>query len=161
MESTTYPQCRIIPIRMLEADNAEKFLDGLTCIPGIRRLLVHGPGYQKTPEKSEDYYLPQIPSSTGVKIAQQSINMHVLMGDVLIEALDERAINKIADFCEEFFNDFSYQILVGKFIKNEPSLSDYLSKDPKLDPFFVGLSDCRPQIEPLLINPVCPDQINS
>lgn len=161
MESTTYPQCRIVPIRMLEADNAEKFLDGLSCIPGIRRLLVHGPGYQKTPEKSEDYYIPQIPSSTEVKIAQQNVTMHVLMGDVLIEALDEKAIQKIADYCDEFFDDLSFQILIGTFIKNEPSLSDYLSKDPTLDPFFVGLSDFNPQIEPSLINPVCPDPVNS
>jgi methyl-coenzyme M reductase subunit D len=157
MDSTTFPQCRIVPIRMLEADNAEKFLDGLSYIAGIRRILIHGPGYLKTPVTSEDYYIPRIPFSTEVKIAEQSVNMHVLMGDILIEALDDKAIQKIANYCEEFFNDLPYQILVGKFIKNEPSLSDYLSEEPKLDQFFVGLSDFKPEIKPLLITPICPD----
>jgi methyl coenzyme M reductase subunit D len=27
MESASYPQIRIVPIRMLQAENAEKFLD--------------------------------------------------------------------------------------------------------------------------------------
>jgi methyl-coenzyme M reductase subunit D len=162
METTSYPQCRIVPIRMLEAENAEKFLDGLSYIPGIRRLLVHGPGYlNSTPEIPETYYEAHIPSSTDVKISEQNVKMHVLMGDVIIETLDERVIQKIADYCEEFFDDFSFQILEGKFIKTEPSLSDYFSKDPKLDPYFVGLSDYKPQIEPMLIKPSYPDQINT
>jgi len=30
---------------MLKAENTEKFLDGLSYIAGIRRVLIHGPGY--------------------------------------------------------------------------------------------------------------------
>ena len=162
MESISYPQCRIVPIRMLEADNAEKFLDGLSYIPGIRRLLVHGPGYvNDTPEKPVTYYEAHIPSSTEVKISEQNVDMHVLMGDVIVEALDEKALQKVAEFCEEFFDGLSFQILEGKFIKTEPSTSDYFSENPKLDPYFVGLSDYKPQIEPILINPSYPEQVNS
>ena len=147
---------------MLEADNAEKFLDGLSYIPGIRRLLVHGPGYLNyTPKKPSDYYEVNIPSSTDVKISEQNVKLHVLMGDVIIETLDKKAIQKIADYCEEFFDGLSFQILEGKYIKTEPSLSDYISKDPKLDPYFVGLSDYKPQIEPMLIKPNYPDQENA
>ena len=164
MESTSYPQIRIVPIRMLQSDNAEKFLDGLSCIPGIRRILVHGPGHLNTPEKPEDYYEQQLPSSTEVRIADQSVHIRILLGDVIIEAVDERAVQKIADYCEDFFDDLSFQILVGKFIKTDPSLSDYLHENAKMDPydqFFIGLSDYHPHIDPTLITPVCPDPVNS
>lgn len=164
MDSTSYPQIRIVPIRMLEAENAEKFLDGLSYIPGIRRLLVHGPGYLNTPVNPVDFFKPQVPSSTEVTISEQHVNMHVLMGDVIIEAFDEKVMYKIADYCEEFFDDLSFQILKGKFIKTEPSLSDYLNDNPKLNPydsFFVGLSDYKPRIDPLLITPSYPDTVNS
>ncbi|PWR75854.1 methyl-coenzyme M reductase operon protein D [Methanospirillum stamsii] len=161
MDSHSYPQCRIVPIRMLQSDNAEKFLDGLSYIAGIRRVLVHGPGYlSKAPEKPSDYYTDQVPSPKMVKISEQDVNMHVLMGDVIVEAVDDKAIDKVADYCEEFFDDFSFQILVGKFIKTEPSLSDYISRDPQYNPydqFFVGLADYHPPIEPMLIRPAYPD----
>jgi methyl-coenzyme M reductase subunit D len=118
MESASYPQIRIVPIRMLQAENAEKFLDGLSYIPGIRRILVHGPGHLKTPEKPEEYYEPQVPSSTEVKIAEQPVNIHVLVGDVIIEAVDERGVNKVAKFCEEFFDDLSFHSHSAPFIQS-------------------------------------------
>jgi methyl-coenzyme M reductase subunit D len=147
---------------MIQPDNAEKFLDGLSYIPGIRRLLVHGPGYQKnTPKKARDFCESPIPTSTEVKISKQNVNMHVLMGDVIIEAFDEKALLNIANYCEEFFESYPFQILEGKFMKTEPSLSDYFSKDPNPDPYFVGLSDYKPHIEPLIIKSDCSDQDNN
>lgn len=152
MEDTDYPQCQIIPIQMLYPDNAEKFLDGISNVPGVRRILVHGPGYLKDAVlHPREMCEPQIPLSTEVKIANQPVNMHVMMGDVIIEALDEQTIDVIADYCKEFFEDLPFQIMVGKFIKSGPSISDYLATEKIQDPDFIGLSDTRSIIAPSLI----------
>ncbi len=152
MSSDDYPQARIVPIRMLQPDNAEKFLDGLSNIPGIRRVLVHGPGYMKeSPKSPRECCTIETPAATRVMISDQNMDMHVLMGDVIIEAIDEHAINTVAQYCEDFFEDFAFQILVGKFMKTKPSLSDYISHHPIQDPYFIGLSDNRPFIEPTII----------
>lgn len=155
MSSEEYPQVRIVPIRMLQPDNAEKFLDGLSSIAGIRRVLVHGPGHLKESSKNpQECCTIEAPAATNVRISNQNMDMHVLMGDVIVEALDERALNTIAQYCEDFFGDFAFQILVGKFIKTAPSLSDYITKNPNTDPYnpyYIGMYDNRPLIQPTLI----------
>jgi methyl-coenzyme M reductase subunit D len=152
MKDNNYPQCQIIPIRMLHPDNAEKFLDGLTYIPGVRRVLVHGPGIIKEAiNKPRDILSTHIPTPTDIKIANQPIQMHILMGDVIIEALDEKVIDEVAEYCGEFFNDLAFQILVGKFIKTEPSTSDLISSEKISDPDFIGLSENKPFIAPAII----------
>ncbi|MDD1727533.1 MAG: methyl-coenzyme M reductase operon protein D [Methanospirillum sp.] len=153
MESQSYPQCRIIPLQMLRADNAEKFLDGLSYIPGIRRMLVHGPGFSS--ENPKDHFKDKktpLPVLSDVKISDQNVQMRVMMGDVIVEAADESVIEKVADFCIEFLQDMPVQILVGKFIKTEASLSDYLEKIPESDNDLIGLSDYKQRIDPVIIN---------
>ncbi|WP_319578782.1 methyl-coenzyme M reductase operon protein D [uncultured Methanospirillum sp.] len=152
MESTTYPQCRIVPIQMLKAENAEKFLDGLSYIAGIRRVLVHGPGYQK--DGIENPCVPctrSLPSSTLVTVSKQPMLMHVLMGDVIVEAADEQVIEKVAMYCDEFFDDIAYQILLGKFMKTKASQSDYVRPGVAMDTDLIGLYDTKQSIFPYIL----------
>jgi methyl-coenzyme M reductase subunit D len=152
METKTYPQCRIVPIQMLKAANAEKFLDGLSNIAGIRRLIVHGPGYLK--DGNENHCIPctrSLPSSTLVTISNQPMEMHVLMGDVIVETADEQVIEKIDEYCNEFFDDIAYQILIGKFMKTHASLSDYIRSAVILDTDLIGLSDTKQPIFPYIL----------
>lgn len=158
MESTHYPQCRIVPIRMLQPENAEKFLDGLSYIAGIRRVLVHGPGYLQ--DNAGECCRNQSLVSSDITISEQTVKMQVLMGDVIVEAIDDKAIDKVARYCEDFFETYPFQILEGVFLKTEPSLYDYINPDPRYSPydsFLIGLSDAHPQIEPMLIKPSYPD----
>jgi methyl-coenzyme M reductase subunit D len=151
MEVEIYPQCRIVPIQMLNPDNAEKFLDGLSSIAGIRRVLIHGPGYlADIASNNPDSVYSMATTSTNVKILDQDVKMHVLMGDVVVEAVQESVFDTIANYCKEFFEDMPFQILVGSFIKNEPSLADYLKKDIK-NKDFIGLSDYKEGVDPVLI----------
>lgn len=161
MEPESYPQCRIVPIRMLQSDTAEKFLDGIACIPGIRRMLVHGPGYlDKVPCRPRDLCEIGIPAYKEVKISEQPIRMYVLMGDVIIEAFDEKVFDTVADYCTEFFDDFSFQILVGTFLKTEPSLADYLI-EKKQEPELVGMSDYHQGVYPTVIRQDIPEICNT
>jgi len=151
-----YPQCRIVPIQMLKAENAEKFLDGLSYIAGIRRILVHGPGYQKS--GIENPCIPctrSLPSSTLVTISDQPMQMHVLMGDVIVEGADEQVIEKIAEYCDEFFDDIAYQILIGTFMKTHASQSDYVRPGVVMDTDLIGLSDTKQSIFPYILPVGC------
>lgn len=151
MEENNYPQCRIVPIQMLKAENAEKFLDGLSQIPGIVRMLVHGPGYLQDLSGSCCVASSQPPSSSPIQIADHPVRMHVLMGDVIVEAAEEEVFDIIADYCLEFFDDMGFQVLVGKFIKTAPSQSDYLKKDVSSSSDLLGLSDYKQSIDPYII----------
>jgi len=137
---------------MLKSENAEKFLDGLSYIAGIRRVLVHGPGYLR--EGRENPCIPcsrSLPSSTLVNVSNQPMQMHVLMGDVVVETLDDQVIEKIAEYCNEFFDDIAYQILVGKFMKTQASQSDFVRPEILMDSDLIGLSDSKQSIFPYVL----------
>ena len=153
MESQTFPQCKIVPIQMLKPDNAEKFLDGLSCIAGIRRLLVNGPGYVKE-AAAVNPFMPcssSLPPYAEVRISDLAIRMHVLMGDVVVEAVDEQVLETVTQYCSDFFDDIGFQILVGTFIKTENSLSDYIQKEAISDKDLIGLSDFKHRIDPAIL----------
>ncbi|MDD1725187.1 MAG: hypothetical protein LUQ07_08685 [Methanospirillum sp.] len=147
---------------MLEPENAEKFLDGLSYIAGIRRILVHGPGYLQ--DNPGECCSDQAWVSRDITISEQPVKMQVLMGDVIVEAIDDKAIDKVARYCEDFFESYPFQILEGSFLKTGPSLYDYINPDPKYsayDSFFIGLSDTHSQIKPMLIKPSYPEVSSS
>jgi methyl-coenzyme M reductase subunit D len=164
MDLKPYPQCKIVPIRMLEPDNAEKFLDGLSCIPGIRRMLVQGPGYYSNPwthEVSEEHQESRLPLHTDVKIANHDVKMYVLTGSVVVEAEYKPVLDKVGEYCSEFFEDLSFQILTGTFIKPILSTSNYVEGNPNTDNYLIGLSDHRDGIEPYMIQVDDPSQCNT
>jgi methyl-coenzyme M reductase subunit D len=137
---------------MLSAEKTAKFLDGLVTIPGIRRMLIHGPGYSTDlPGGSEYSCKIQPPDFFPVHISDQQICIHVLMGDLVIETFDEEVIEDIAEYCVEFFYGMTFQIMIGQFIKPALSLADYMRNFQEPDEDLVGLSDCQERIEPAII----------
>jgi methyl-coenzyme M reductase subunit D len=152
MKTSTPPQCRIVPIRMLHPENAAQFLEGLSYIPGIQRMLVHGPThYADLPGGTQNSCEIQPPEYAEVTIMDQVVNMHVLMGDVIVEVTSDEVIEKVAAYCKEFFENFPYQILIGKFIKTEPSLSDFIKNGPEPERILIGMSDYQNHIETVMI----------
>ena len=137
---------------MLQPGNTEKFLDGLSIIPGVRRVLVHGPGHvMRSDCYDRSVCTPQLPRYAEVNIANHDVKLHVLTGDVIVETVDETVFDTVSDFCSYFFDDIAYQIFVGKFMKSSPTLSDYLNKRTVSDTDFIGLSDSREGINPVVI----------
>ncbi|WP_319578797.1 methyl-coenzyme M reductase operon protein D [uncultured Methanospirillum sp.] len=148
MDDSFHPQCRIVPIRMLHPDHAGPFIEGLSRIQGVRRMLVHGPAFASDhPGKTVHSCEIQPPEFTGVAIGDQIVDMHVLMADLTVEAINEETIDRIGIYCEEFFTDLPYQILVGKFLKTKPSLSDYIRDGQDPERLLLGLTDSHERIE--------------
>jgi methyl-coenzyme M reductase subunit D len=148
MDTPFHPQCRIVPIRMLHAERAAPFLEGLSTIPGVRRMLIHGPAFSADlPGKTVESCEIQPPEYTEVTIGDQIVNMHVLMGDVTVETIDEEAIDQVSSYCKKFFSDFPFQILVGQFMKTKPSLSDYIRNCSSPEDMLIGMADYHEKIE--------------
>jgi len=148
MDDSFHPQCRIVPIRMLNPDHAAEFIEGISRIHGIRRMLVHGPAFTsdhlgKTVQSCEI----QPPEFSNVIIGDQIVDMHVLMADLTIETISEEIIDRIGEYCKDFFSDLPYQILVGRFLKTKPSLSDYIRSGNKPKNILLGMTDSHERIE--------------
>ena len=147
---------------MLCQENAAQFLEGLSYIPGIQRMLVHGPAhYGDLPGGTQNSCEIQPPEYAEVTIVDQVVNMHVLMGDVIVEVASDEVIEKVTAYCKEFFEDFPYQILIGKFIKTEPSLSDFIKNGPEPERILMGMSDYHDRIETVMISSDIPDQYHT
>jgi len=83
------------------------------------------------------------------------------MGDVIVETVDDQVIERIADYCLEFFDDLAVQILVGKFIKTEASQSDFVKKGSMQDKDLIGLSDYKQTIDPFILRIDAEEQCNA
>jgi methyl-coenzyme M reductase subunit D len=162
MKDQIHPQCRIVPIRMLQAESAAAFLSGLSQIPGIRRLIVHGPAFSADiPGSSLNSCEIQPPDFTRVQIADQDVDLHVLMADVILETIHEEVIDRVAEYCTDFFGDKVFQILVGRFMKTDLSLADYISGGSEIEKELVGLTDNKERIETVFIATGSPDLVTT
>lgn len=140
---------------MLRAKTSERFLNGIVAIPGIKRMVIRGPGCcADIPGPSEESCRIQPPDFEPVTIADQTIPMHVLMGDLIIEPHDDEVIEDIAEYCVDFFDGHTFQIMIGEFIKPAPSGSDYIRRSDQFPRSLVGLSDHRNSIAPSYLNQV-------
>ncbi|HWQ63876.1 MAG TPA: methyl-coenzyme M reductase operon protein D, partial [Methanospirillum sp.] len=148
MDNSFHPQCRIVPIRMLHPDHAASFIEGISKIQGVRRMLVHGPAFASGhPGRTVHSCEIQPPEFTGVEIGDQVVDMHVLMADLTVETNDEATIDSIGVYCQEFFTDLPFQILVGTFLKTKPSLSDYIRDGQDHEQLLLGMTDSHERIE--------------
>lgn len=142
---------------MLQPDHAASFIEGISKIKGVRRMLVHGPAFAsghlgRTVHSCEI----QPPEFTGVEIGDQVVDIHVLMADLTVETTDEATIDRIGVYCQEFFTNLPFQILVGAFLKTKPSLSDYIRNVQEHEQILLGLTDSHERIETayLSVDPV-------
>lgn len=148
-----YPQCKIVPIRMLSPDTAEKFLNLIVRIKGIRRLVVNGPSLPKTVPYGPARGKPNPNTNRRViRVGDTEIELRVQVGTIVLELEDSSVIDEIRRVTSEFFEGkFTCQIMEGKFMKTEPTLSDYAKYGPDADEMIIGLVDPRKKEGPVII----------
>ncbi|MFA5330844.1 MAG: methyl-coenzyme M reductase operon protein D [Methanoregula sp.] len=147
-----YPQCRIVPMRMLNPDTTKSLLDQVVAVPGIRRILLNG---QNLP-----VVVPYGPARgaknphsmrKSIRVADSDVDLHVQVGTITIELEDREVTQKIRAICDEFFVKFSCTVQEGRFMKSEPSLVDYAKYGPGADKSMVGLVDPKRKEQPSVI----------
>ena len=128
----------IFPHRLLNTDTAERLLNDLDSLEGIRRMVIQGP--RLSPEES--------PEHRTMILKGEEVTIQVKPGRILMEIDSEEVIEDIRDKCEENI-PFGYNIHVGRFIRKQKTVSDTLKYGEKLEDVsdeMVGLTDQNAQL---------------
>ncbi|MEA2035767.1 MAG: methyl-coenzyme M reductase operon protein D [Euryarchaeota archaeon] len=152
MTKATYPQCRIVPLRMLKPDTSEKLLNRVTDVPGIRRMMINGPSLPATVPYGPARGRPNPNSDRKmITVGGSDVELRVQVGLVTIEVEDESVTEEIRSVCDAFFTKFPYQLQTGQFMKTRASLVDYAKYGPDADEAIIGLVDPRKTEGPVII----------
>lgn len=130
----------IFPHRLLNVDTAERLLNDLDGIKGIKRMLIHGP---RLPPVREGH-----PDRRTIIISGEEVDVQVKPGRILLEIESEEVIDAIKEVCEEHL-PFGYNIHIGHFIRKQKTVSDQLKYGEELDKIpdeMVGLTDQNAQL---------------
>jgi methyl-coenzyme M reductase subunit D len=130
----------IFPHRLLNTDTAERLLNNLDGIDGIKRMLIHGP---RLPPIREGH-----PDRRTIVVGGEEIDVQVKPGRILIEIESEEVIEDIKEVCEEHL-PFGYNIHIGHFIRKQKTVTDTLKYGEELDKIpdeMVGLTDQNAQL---------------
>ena len=148
-----YPQCRITPLRMLKPDSAEALLNEVVKISGIRRMMINGPNLPRTVPYGPARGTPNPNSNRKViDVGGSEFELHVQVGTIIIEVLDDSVTEKIRALCDRFFTKFPYQLHTGKkYMKTQPTTADYAKYGPNVDLSLIGLVDPRSKEGPIII----------
>ena len=151
-QTESYPQCRIVPMRMLNPDTTKSLLDRLVTVAGIRRILLNG---QNLPlavpyGPARGTKNPHSMRKT-ITVQENEIDLHIQVGTITLEVEDREVIEKVRSICNEFFVNFSCYVQEGRFMKSEPSLVDYAKYGPNADKSMIGLVDPKRKDRPSVI----------
>ncbi|MDE4907806.1 methyl-coenzyme M reductase operon protein D [Methanogenium marinum] len=137
---------------MLGPETAERLLNAVVGVPGIRRLMVNGPGLPKTvpygPARGKPN--PNTNRKT-ITVGGSDVDLRVQVGMVTIEVTDEATIEEIRTVCDRIFTQFPYQLQVGQFMKTQATLVDYAKYGPDADETMIGLVDPKRTDVPVMI----------
>lgn len=125
----------IFPHRLLNVDTAERLLNDLEELEGIKRMIIHGPRLPPVREGHSD--------RRTMIIGGEEVNVQVKPGRVLLEIESEDVIEDIKEVCEDVLS-FGYNIHMGHFIRKQKTVSDKIKYGEELSEIpdeIVGLTD--------------------
>jgi methyl-coenzyme M reductase subunit D len=118
-------QIRIFPHRLLLPETAEKLLNELDSVKGVVRMLISGKNLPRKitcgPGTGMDV---NHPDRIIIHVSGSAFELHVIVGEVLVEVDDENAVEEIKKACERAL-PFPFEMKRGYFIKSKPTLTDY------------------------------------
>jgi methyl-coenzyme M reductase subunit D len=86
-----------------------------------------------------------------VKIGDQTLELQVHVGTILLELENRDVIPAIRAACEAGFRDLPWYLQEGRFMKTEPSLVDYAKYGPNADKAIIGMADPSSRTGPIII----------
>lgn len=152
MTEAEYPQCCIFPLRMLYPETAERLLNAIISIPGIRRMMVNGPRLPATvpygPARGDPN--PHRSRRT-IHVGDADVELQVQVGRVVLEVEDLSVIEEVRKVCDKIFTKFPYSVQEGEFMKRKATLVDYARFGSDVDESIVGLTDPGSKKGPVII----------
>lgn len=152
MTDAIYPQVRVAPVRLLNPETVEELLNHLACMEGIRRILLKG---QNLPAvvpygPARGVVNPHSMRRTITVLGEQlELSTHVGTIDMELESIE--ALPAIRAACDQVFTRFPYTIREGRFMKTQPTVSDYAKYGPNADELLLGLADPKSRKRPVIL----------
>jgi methyl-coenzyme M reductase subunit D len=123
--SNKLKQVKIFPQRLLQPETAEKLLNELDQVKGVIRMLISGKNLPRKitcgPGTGRDV---NHPDRIIINVSGCAFELHVIVGEVLVEVEDESAVEELRKACERAL-PFSFEMKRGYFIKSKPTLTDF------------------------------------
>jgi len=118
-------QIKISPQRLLRPETAEKLLNEIDQVKGVIRMLISGKNLPRKvmcgPGTGADV---QHPDRRIIHVGGTAFELHVIVGQVIVEVEDESAVEELRNACERAL-PFPFEFKRGHFIKRKPTLTDY------------------------------------
>jgi methyl-coenzyme M reductase subunit D len=118
-------QIKIFPQRLLQPQTAEKLLNEIDQIKGVIRMLIGGKNLPRKitcgPGTGTDVNHPNMEI---IHVGDCAFELHVMVGEVIVELEDECAKEELKKACERAL-PFSFEFKEGHFIKKKATLTDY------------------------------------
>jgi methyl-coenzyme M reductase subunit D len=118
-------QVRIFPRRLLLPETAEKVLNEIDRVDGVIRMLINGKNLPRKvtsgPGTGADV---NHPDRKIIHVGDCALELHIIVGEILVEVEDESAVENLKNVCERVF-PFPFELKRGHFIKKRPTLTDY------------------------------------
>ena len=152
MTKATFPQCRISTERLLNPETTEYLLNQICSVAGVRRMVLNGPrlpaivDYGPAKGMVNAHTMRQT-----IHVGDQELELQVHVGTILLELENREVIPALQAACEAVFTNFTFRIKEGRFMKTEPSLSDYCKYGPNADRDIIGMADPRSKSKPVIL----------
>jgi len=118
-------QIKIFPQRLLQPQTAEKLLNEIDQVKGVIRMLIGGKNLPRKvtcgPGTGADVNHPNMEV---IHVGDCAFELHVMVGEVVVELEDESAKEELKKACERAL-PFSFEFKEGHFIKKKATLTDY------------------------------------
>ncbi len=137
----------------MNPETIELLLNKIYEIGKVRRLIVNGPNLPVTIPSGPARGTPNENSyRRNITVCGEKYELHVHVGDVLIELEDRTVIANIKKACDEVFADkFPYGISEGKFMRSNFTLTDYAKYGRVDDERILGMSDPKSKQLPVIL----------
>jgi methyl-coenzyme M reductase subunit D len=118
-------QIKVFPSRLLQPQTAEKLLNEIDQVKGVTRMLIGGKNLPRKvtcgPGTGSDVNHPNMEV---IHVGDVAFELHVMVGDVIVEIEDESSKEELRKACERAL-PFSFEFKQGFFIKTQATLVDY------------------------------------
>jgi methyl-coenzyme M reductase subunit D len=118
-------QVKVFPQRLLQPETAEKVLNEIDRVKGVIRMLLNGKNLPRKvtcgPGTGSDV---NHSDRTIIHVGDCAFELHIIVGEVLVEVEDESAMEEVRKACERAL-PFPFEFKRGHFIKRKPTLTDY------------------------------------
>jgi len=118
-------QIKVFPCRLLQPQTAEKLLNEIDQVKGVIRMLIGGKNLPRKvtcgPGTGSDVNHPNMEV---IHVANVAFELHVMVGEVIVEVEDESSREELRKACERAL-PFPFEFKQGFFIKTKATLVDY------------------------------------